>query len=568
VTSPSLAVPTSAADQADPPFPIAPVEELARLLTKAIRAHQLYLPNNPIYKGAIDALRGGFAPIWAQTDELLLTVAETDLRWHGRPVLVDPVKSGDSLPWLLFKDGVRELRIAPGFEQEELTRFLEIMQRVRKASPDEDDLLTLLWEGDFVLLRYRYVDLAMEPAEPLSDGGPSEPVDRVDVTSIAGSPAEQSSATGVVNMADFDATLYFLDEHEIDYLRDAVRQEYQVDQRRNVLSVLLDIFEAQTAPDVRDEVCDILENLLVHLLAGGHFRNVAYLLRELAIAAPRARALDDGHRARVASLPERLSAPQALSQMLQGLDEAPELPPQEELVELFEQLRPVALETVLAWIGRMQNPRLKGLLEHAASRLAVANTAELVRLIGVADRAVLLEAIRRAGALRTPAGVAPIARLLSDGDVEQRQAAVAALADIASPGAMQALERALADNDRDVRVAAARALAARTYRAALQRVEGIVKAKAMRDADLTEKMALFELYGALCGEGGIAYLDGLLNGKGFLGRREDPEIRACAALALGRIGTPKAMESLRSAAAEKDVVVRNAVNRAMRGGAS
>ena len=61
-----------------------------------------------------------------------------------------------------------------------------------------------------------------------------------------------------------------------------------------------------------------------------------------------------------------------------------------------------------------------------------------------------------------------------------------------------------------------------------------VKGKAIRDADLREKMAFFEGYGALCGDAGIPHLDNILNGKGFLGRREDPEIRACAAMALGR----------------------------------
>jgi HEAT repeat protein len=90
----------------------------------------------------------------------------------------------------------------------------------------------------------------------------------------------------------------------------------------------------------------------------------------------------------------------------------------------------------------------------------------------------------------------------------------------------------------------------------------------VRDADLTEKMAFFEGYGTLCGDGGVPHLDSILNGKGFLGRREDAEIRACAAIALGRVGTPKAQESLRKAAAEKDIVVRNAVTRALRGGAS
>jgi HEAT repeat protein len=78
-------------------------------------------------------------------------------------------------------------------------------------------------------------------------------------------------------------------------------------------------------------------------------------------------------------------------------------------------------------------------------------------------------------------------------------------------------------------------------------------------------MSFFEAYGALCGDSGLEYLDALLNGKGFLGRREDAEVRACAAFALGRIGSIRATEALRKAAGEKDVVVRNAVNRALRG---
>jgi hypothetical protein len=39
-------------------------------------------------------------------------------------------------------------------------------------------------------------------------------------------------------------------------------------------------------------------------------------------------------------------------------------------------------------------------------------------------------------------------------------------------------------------------------------------------------------------------------------------------MALGRVGTAKASEILRKAAQEKDVVVRNAVTKALRGGAN
>ena len=84
-------------------------------------------------------------------------------------------------------------------------------------------------------------------------------------------------------------------------------------------------------------------------------------------------------------------------------------------------------------------------------------------------------------------------------------------------------------------------------------------------ADLGEKMAVFETYGTLCGDAGVPDLDGVLNSKGMLGSKEPAELRACAARALGLIATPLAVEALQRAAADKDVIVRSAVTRALRG---
>src|SRR5687767_13798031 len=133
---------------------------------------------------------------------------------------------------------------------------------------------------------------------------------------------------------------------------------------------------------------------------------------------------------------------------------------------------------------------------------------------------------------------------------------------------MQFLERTIEDSHRDVRVATARAIAARAHRPALVKIEAAIKGKLARDADLTEKMALFEAYGTLCGEAGITLLDGMLNAGGLFGKKADPEVRACAAMALGRIGTDESIATLRRASSEKEILVRNAVNRALRGGAA
>ena len=567
MTSPAP-VQTQDQERPEPPCPPVLVEELLKLLVKALRAHQLYLQNNPMYQRAIELLRASFAPIWARTDEISLIVTETELRWCGRPVLVEPTKSSDSIPWICYKDGVRELKLKPGFEAEELPKLLDILQRVRKASPEEDDLLTLLWAQDFGTLRYRYVDIGSEPAASVDVSPETERPTQVEVPTEEPEEETAESRPGVVNLEDFDSTLYFLDERELDYLKSEIAKEYAGDLRRNVLSMVLDIFEVQTADEVREEITGILDNLMLHLLSGGQYTAVAFLLRESAEAAKRGKEITADQRAKLGSLPARLSNPEALGQLLQSLDESPELPEQRDLDELFTQLRAEALETVFARLSAVTNLQLRKLLENAASRLASSNTGELVRLITSVNAVVALEAIRRAAALKTAAAVAPLGKVLSDRPAATRLAAVQALAEIGSAGALQALERGISDADRDVRIATARALAARAYRPALAKLTAVVNGKPIREADLTEKMALFEAYGAVCGDVGIPYLDGILNGKGFLGRREDPELRACAAMALGRIGSQAAVNALRQAQGEKDVVVRNSVNRALKAGAA
>lgn len=577
MTSPS-APPAGGLEQAQLAVDPSLIQELLRLFGKAARAHQLYLPNNPVYKAAQDALRAGFLPIWEQTDELVLGFTENEVKYGGETVLEERSKGSDSLPWTFYKDGVRELRFLRGFDEEELGRLLDILQRVRKASPDEDDLLTLLWQGDFTFLRYRYVDMMVDATVPMAEGGEvltdgEELVEgggrtgqRIDPATYAGGDdEEEETRAGVVSMSDFDSTLYFLDEKEIEYLQTEVKREYETDLRQSVVALLLDILEQQPDADIRVEVADILDNFMLHMLTGSQFHNVAYLLREAQVASQRAAELQQQVRERLTVLPARLSAPEALSQMLQSIDESETPPSAAELEELFEQLRPTALGTVFDWLGRLQSPRIRPLLEQAAARLAGQNTAELVKLIGSDNRAVALEATRRAGALKTPAAVAPLARVLVDGDAELRVAAIQALTEIGTPGAMQALERGLEDSDRDVRVATARAIQGRSYRAALPKLEAAVKGRGIRDADLSEKMALFEAYGTMCGDGGVATLDGMLNGKSLFGPRTDAELRACAAMALGKVATPGAQAALQKAANEKDVVVRNAVSRALRG---
>lgn len=535
-------------------------------LVKGLRASQLYLPNNPVYQQAMQNVRAAFQAVWEQTGELRLGVTESDLVLDGRPVLSQPSR-GESLSWVLFKDGIRSLTFLPGVEEEEIVRFLGVIYKARQLPADaDDDLLTLLWEQDFQHIRYDFVELAAAEAVPIPRVEPQQqvPQDRVQ-QQVAEEVAEPERPSGIVSLEDFDSTLYFLDDKEKDYLAAEIEREYRQDLRGNVLAMLFDLLELQTYSTVRAELLAIVENFIPYLLAVGDFRSVAAICREQRVVLKRARELLPEQRQQLEAIPAKLSQPEALAQLLQSLDEAAVHPTEDELGELFRELRPEALETVLAWIPRLTNQRVRELLGASVERLAQAYPAELGRVLRAADEAVVIEAVRLAGRLKLPPVTAALGELFGRAGPQVRLAAVEALAAIGTPGALQQLEKAVEDGERDVRVAAVRALAARGHRNVLSRLEAAVDGKALRSADLTEKMAFFEAYGLLAGPKGVERLSALLLGSGgLLRRKEDPETRACAAMALGKIKTPEARHALELAAKDKEALVRNAVNKALR----
>jgi HEAT repeat protein len=177
--------------------------------------------------------------------------------------------------------------------------------------------------------------------------------------------------------------------------------------------------------------------------------------------------------------------------------------------------------------------------------------------------------VRLAARLKLPGAPDGMGPLLEHGDRELKLAVVEALVNIGSPSAMRLLEKAIDDADRDVRIAGVKVLGQRGHRNAFSRIEAAVTGNKLKEADLTEKMAFFEAYGALAGANGIPVLEKILVLKGgLLSRKEDPETRACAAMALGKMRVPAAREILQKVGQDKEALVRNAVSRALREGGS
>jgi hypothetical protein len=368
----------------------------------------------------------------------------------------------------------------------------------------------------------------------------------------------------VVDLEDFDSTLYFLDESEIHEVARQVEQEYGRDLRAPALGVLFDLFELEGDPAIRSEIVDIMELLFPNLLNARDFRTAASVLRETRLLGTRAQGLLPEHRVRLDQFVAKLSEPAIVSQLLQSLDEAPALAGEADVVEVLRELRASALEPVLSWIPQLASPTLRTVLEGVADRVAASNPEEVLRLLRSRDSEALVSVVALCGRLSLHQVVPGLADTITHPDPAVRLASVQTLAQLATPSALALIDQAIADEDRNVRLAAVRVVGSRGYKGALKRVEAVVLGKGVKDMDLTEKMAFFEAYGAVAGAGGLKALSGMLLPRGLLKMKVSPDTRACAAIAIGRIRTPEAREILTRMTDEKDLVVRTAGNRALR----
>lgn len=545
----------------------APVEELLRALVKAVRAFQMYLPNNPMYQRAEQGLQAAFRPVWELHDELALSIVETEIHWEEAVVYSAPSKS-ESFAWVLYKDGMRHLTLRRGVERQEIGRFLQIVSRARLLAADAgDDLLTLLWEQDFEGIQYRFAEVITDPGvldpQALMLDAAAEPPEEIKER-VRQDPAPRAKVPGVVDLEDFDSTLYFLDDAEIQTLQRELEEEYRRDVRQIALDTILDILELVPDRAVREEVLQVFDILVPSLLTQGAFRETALLLREFATVIGRVPDLLPEHRERLGAFESHLSEPAIVGQLVEAMDEVGSALAGESVADLIAALRPQALEALLTHLPQINTPEVRSILTTAAERLAGVNTGELLRLLRSKDSPALEGLVQLCGRLKLAAAVPGLTDVLRHEEALFRRLAVEALGQIGSPGALAALDPSLDDPDRTVRLAAVGIVGARGYKGALRRLEAVVAGKEPFPMERSERLQFFEAYADVAGTAALKPLTEILLPRGLFNRKANPDIRTCAAYAIGRIRTPEAREILQQAEKDKELTVRNAASRILR----
>ena len=559
-------------------LPVAQVRELFVVLGKALRSFQLYDETNPVRKRFVTSLREAFEQLWEEVEGLNLTVEEDRLLLVGEEVYQNSSRS-DSLAFLLYKDGVRDITFLPGIEGQELDKILGVLRRAKMLKTAEaDDLLTMLWEQDLEFFKCRSVDQITEGASIPMAQAADQRADLGQVVEAEGEAleAEEDGAEGEAGTAqggsappkigaNFSPALYALDPEEKEQLQGELAAEMSRDLRHAVLAALFDRLEEAGYSDRKTEILKILRELLPSLLSRGAVETAAEILEELAAVRSEPGILDQFRQTECDELLDDLSSTETLEELVRALQDGTIDVSVDVLGRFLKFLRAGALRVLLEASEHEEKPALKDTLRGAVCGIAKENHEALLALLEDVNPLVTAGAIRLVGEMGLADAAPKLVGLMVHPDAAVRLALVETAQVLREVTITDTLIRALSDSESEVRVAAAGALATLGHESATPALKALVTGKEIRQADLNEKIAVFESYGVLGGSGAVDALSEILNKKGFLGRREPSEIRASAARALGKAGLPGAQEALRAAQKDGDAVVRTAVRQALQG---
>jgi hypothetical protein len=130
---------------------------LIQTFLQTLKAFRLDEANHPILSKFIERLRKDFEQFFGEFDSFSLQIGEYRLFYRGN-VVYENEDVKESLAFIFFKDGIRELQFLKGLEFKEMMDFLNIVRKSDFLNRMEDDLVTLLWEKDFSHITFTTVD--------------------------------------------------------------------------------------------------------------------------------------------------------------------------------------------------------------------------------------------------------------------------------------------------------------------------------------------------------------------------------------------------------------------------
>jgi hypothetical protein len=182
-----------------------------------------------------------------------------------------------TLPFTLFRDGIRWLEFTEGITPEEITNFITIVKQysILSAEP-EGDIVTTIWEAQFPHIQYEVADFLIG-----SEDGMKCSISAFKAAATATRSREKNlDEQKIIRDHQIDPALLLLSSHEQAQLYEMIRCE-EVADFLSYVNVLLDSLLLYRDEESFCAILDVLEEEFTGSLARGEFEVTMEIFRGL-----------------------------------------------------------------------------------------------------------------------------------------------------------------------------------------------------------------------------------------------------------------------------------------------
>ena len=524
---------------------------------QTIKAYRLYDSSHPILLKFVERLKKDFAQYFEEFTSFSLQVGEQQLFYHGN-VVYESEDVRESLAFVFFKDGIRELRFHRGLEVEELLDFLNVVRRSDAVNRMEDDLVTLLWEKDFSHITFATMDEFLEkgsifvPAteQDLLDGMEFKPTEAAGPQE--GEGEDQAHGFGVLTDESLRQALNpspgqslvdacQLTPNEVERINRGIQEEYRSEHLVVLIDSLVEILlHLGDDMDAYENMISFFERLNQTLLNQKEIGKAARMLQRFKEAIE-SMVLKDKQIFAIRRILEGASSAESVKLLGKTIQSAAGVPT-ETILHYLDFLTPKAVDPLCTLLGDMDSPKWRKEIGSLVANLAHEDIQPLVKFLSDPNPHLVCEVVNILGNIRHPSTLKHIGKLTGHPEHSVREETLQVLAKFGGK-AREIIQRLLADAVPEIRGKASLILARTIKHEAVRPLSEIILSDDFYKRAYEEKVSFFKALGETGSKEAMPILEKIAKKRRWFKKSKWEEMRLCATNTLRMMETDKWQES-------------------------
>jgi hypothetical protein len=525
-------------------------KSLIQTFLQTLKAFRLYEANHPILSKFLERLRKDFDHYFGEFDSFSLQIGEHRLYYRGN-IVYESEDVKESLAFLFFKDGIREIQFSKGLEFKEMIDFLNVVRKGDLLNRMEDDLVTLLWEKDFSHITFTAVDEFIEGGATLVpateedlikgseykgswDEGLQEKADEAQTESS--SIPVREGLERVINSAQGQSLVQAcqLTPEESEAIDREARQEEQADYIYTLINNLIEILlHLGEDADAYENMISYFDRVIEYLLDQKEVGKAVSLLSSLD-ETMESIMMKDKQIFAIQRILENSSSPRSIELLGKAMKGNGEVH-SESILEYLRFVTKQAVDPLCLLLGELESGKWRKTICDQLTKLCRQEIQPLSKFLSDHNPLLVCQILYILGNIGDPSAVNYLGDLVTHKDLKVREETLQILNKFGEKG-KDLMQQFLMDSISGIRAKAALLLARNAKGEAVKPLTDIILSEDFYKRDYKEKASFFRALGETGAKEVIPTLKGISKKRRLFQREKWNEMRQCADNTLKMLG--------------------------------